>query len=68
MAMLKVLATVLANPSKSPALQAVVAANPVRISMSQDYPGEAIRTDDRAGTRERGRLDPDGNFIPLVQQ
>ena len=68
MDMLKGLATVLANPSKSPALQAVVAANPVRISMSQDYPGEAIRTDDRAGTRERGRLDPDGNFIPLVQQ
>ena len=68
MDMLKGLATVLANPSKSPALQAVGAANPVRISMSQDHPGEAIRTDDRAGTRERGRLDPDGNFIPLVQQ
>ena len=36
MDMLKALATVLANPSQSPALQAVVAANPVRISMSKE--------------------------------
>ena len=68
MDMLRALATVLANPSQTPALQAVVAANPVRISMSKDHPGEAIRIDDRSGTRERGRLDADGNFIPLVQQ
>lgn len=65
MDILKALATVLANPSHSPALQAVMAANPVRISMSPDHPGEAIRIDDRAGTRERGRIDADGNFIAI---
>lgn len=63
MDILKALATVLANPSHSPVLQRLLAANPVRIAMDPDHPGEVIRIDDRAGTRERGRLDEDGKFF-----
>ncbi len=68
MEILKALADVLADPKQCHALQAIVAANPVRISMSPDHSGEAIWIDNRAGTREHGQLDAKGNFAPIVKK
>ena len=68
MELLKAVAAVLADTKQSPALQAIMAANPVRISEDPYNPAQVIRVDDRAGTREHGQLDANGNFIPLAQE
>jgi len=57
------LAALLSNPAASPALNQVLQENPVRISVDLSDPSVFIRTNED-GTKDRGTLGPNGQFIP----
>lgn len=62
MDIMKGIAEILTAPQGAKGWSAIIQANPIRIAMSPDHPGEVIRIDDTKGTREHGHLDADGVF------